>query len=407
MKRIIYLTIAVLINIAAFGQKTTITSVADGSWTMPTTWSPSTVPLPGDIIIINNNVILNTDFAYSSGSITINSGASLAKDASMRTIAVYGGSLVNNGSFEVDRLALDAGSITNSNTMIINQAFFCGATFTNDGLVEQLDSLLNSGTIYNNSSGRIETVNLWNDVTLNNDGHLDMTYFLNTSFYSGNGVIHTSQFYNVGTALVNDSVIIDNDFLNSGILYNITNVPFLVGHDFMNSDSTDHDAVFINDGFVYVGNDFTNTDTLKGIEGSFCISVYSWNLGYIKGTVDICDLTCPTGPPYIDLNSGVLEAGVTSCTHSCSVGIEENNEPVEYIDVYPNPFSASATFTFHSASSAGSSLTIYDMTGNAIINKFFGSDGVITITKELPSGLYFYLIKNAEGKMFSGKLISL
>lgn len=408
MKKIIYIFIAVCLQFTAFGQKQIINSVMDGPWLTPTTWDCNCIPASGNNIVIGHDVTLNTDIYFTSGTIEINSGASLVKDASIRSVAIYGGSLNNEGTFEVDRLALGAGSITNSNTMIINQAFLNVANFTNDGLVEELDSLQNSGTIHNNTDGTIETIHLWNDATLINDGHLDMTYFFNSLTYNGSGVIYTDHFLNTGTATIQDTVIINVDFMNAGSLHNTTNVPFLITHDFLNCDSTYHDAVFTNDGFVHIGNNFTNVDTLKGTEGSFCIAVYSANIGYIKGTVDICDLTPMSGPPYyIDVNTGSIGADVTSCTHSCGVGISEENNLQETVEVFPNPYVSSTTFTFHSASPFGSTLSVYDLTGNAIINKFFGNDGTITISNELPAGVYFYMIRNTEGKIYSGKLISL
>lgn len=406
MKKIIYTIFVLLLQIAVFGQKQTITSVNNGLWLMPTTWDCTCVPTPGSDIVINHDVTLNTDFAYTSGSITVNSGASLSPDASMRSIGMTGGSITNNGTFEIDRLGATAGTITNTNTMILNQSFLNGGTFTNTGIVDQLDSLQNNGTINNNSDGTIESIYLWNDGTLKNDGHLDLMFFLNTLSYSGTGVIYSSHFYNVGTAVTEDSVIIDVDFLNSGTLHNTANNPFLVANDFMNEDSTYHDAVFINDGFVHIGNNFTNGDSLKGTEGSFCIAVYSANLGVIDGSVDICDLTPMAGPPYIDVNMGTIGANVTSCTHSCNVGIDENSNTSTLVDVFPNPYSSATTFTINTASPENSTLTIYDLTGNAIIHKSFGNEGKIIVNKELPAGIYFYRISNSRGEVYSGKLVS-
>lgn len=409
MRKTIYLFIAVLLQCAVFGQKQTITSIANGNWLTPTTWDCSCVPTTGNDVVINHDVILNTDLLYTSGTITINSGASLTKDASMRSIALYGGAIVNNSAFEVDRLAVNSGSVTNSNTMIVYQAYYNAATLTNDGFVEQVDSLMNSGTIYNNSNGRIETVHLWNNSQIISDGYLDMTYFWNTGTYDGAaGITHTSHFLNSGSAATGDSVLVDVDFMNTGMLHNLSNNPFLVTHDFLNCDSTYHDALFINDGFVHIGNNFTNADTLRGNDGSFCIAAYSTNIGYIKGSVDICDLTPMSGPPYyIDVNTGTIETNVTSCTHSCGVGIIEEDNYSENVEVYPNPFSNSTTFTFHAASPSGASLSVYDMTGNEISKKSFGNAGTISISNELPSGIYFYMIKNKEGKTYSGKLFSL
>lgn len=307
MKKVIFTLALSTLVIIGFAQKTTITSVADGNWLMPTTWDCSCIPTPGSVIIVNNNVILNTNWAYTSGSVTINSGASLVKDNSVRTWAQNGGSLTNNGTFEVDRLAINAGSVTNANTFIVNHAYYNGATLTNDGIVGPVDSLQNSGTINNNTYGQIEATNLWNNNTLLNDGRLVLTYFLNTVDFTNNGTLQASNFLNTGTSDINDSVIVLVDFMNMGTLSNSTGNPFLVSNDFLNGDSIAHDALFVNDGAVLIGNDFTNLDTLKGTTGYFCIASYSTNVGYIKGTIDICDQTPMSGHLTLILIQELLE----------------------------------------------------------------------------------------------------
>jgi hypothetical protein len=409
MKKIIStLTLSTLILIG-FAQKTTVNSVADGSWLMPTTWDCSCIPTPGSNINVNNNVVLNTNWAYSSGIVNISSGASLVKDNSIRTWAQNGGSLTNDGTFEVDRLAINAGSVTNSNTLIVNNAYYNGTTaiLTNTGLVKQVDSLQNNGIINNNAYGQIEATKLWNNNSLINDGRLVLTYFLNTVNFTNNGTMQASNFLNTGTSDINDSVIVLVDFMNTGILSNATSNPFLVSHDFLNGDSLAHDALFINDGAVFIANDFTNLDTLRGTTGYFCIASYSANAGYIKGTIDICDQTPMSGPPYIDINTGTIGTGVTSCTHSCSAGIAENKTTISDINVYPNPFDKEVTFEFDLINKADheTKLIIVDILGQQVFSCSFCGTKITVDGNNFKNGVYFYSIENGPSLM-NGKLIS-
>ncbi|HNW98519.1 MAG TPA: T9SS type A sorting domain-containing protein [Bacteroidales bacterium] len=406
-KLLLTLFISSSISLTLFGQKQTISSVAPGAWLSPATWDCNCVPAPGYIIEVNHNVILNTNFGYTYGSVNINAGASLIKFGDLVDFAIGGGSFTNEGAFEVARFYSSGGTVTNSGTMTVTQALYNTTTFSNNGIINDVDSLRNDGTIENIQNSEINSTYFWNNGNLNNDGRLKLTNFLNSVSYTGNGTIYTTDFLNTGTATTHDSVIVNYDFMNKGSFQNLSTVPFNVYHDFYNGDSLSHDAVFTNNGFVNISNNFTNADTLKGSSGSFCIAAYSTNSGYIKGTVDICDQSPLSGPPYIDLNNGVVENTVTSCTHSCSAGIDVISNNIEGIEVFPNPYSDNATFIYHSPSTTNASLVIYDITGNAIITKNFTSDGTIKITNELPSGIYFYIVRNAEGTIHSGKLISL
>lgn len=409
MKKAIFTLVISMFLSFGFAQKTAINSIADGDWLNPTTWDCGCIPTPGSIININHNVVLNTNWAYTTGIVTINSGASLVKDYAIRSWAQNGGNLINDGTFEVDRLAIYAGSVTNSNTFIVNNSYYNGATatLTNTGLIGDVDSLLNSGTINNNQYGEIDATNLWNNNSLINDGRLKITYFLNTVDFTNNDFLQANNYLNTGTSVINDSVIVLVDFMNTGTLSNATNNPFLVSHDFLNGDSLVHDALFINDGAVLIGNDFTNLDTLKGTTGYFCIASYSANAGYIKGTIDICDQTPLTGPPYIDINTGTIGSGVTSCTHSCSVGITENTETISFVKVYPNPFSDNVTFEFglNNYASSETKLSIVDILGQKVYSSVFRGNQITVEKSYFKNGVYFFSIENGTSLM-NGKLIS-
>jgi len=409
MKKIIFTLAFSTLVIFGFAQKTTINSVADGPWLSPTTWDCNCVPTPGANFNISHHVILNTNWAYSSGSVTINTGGSLKKNNFIRTWAQNGGALVNDGTFEVDRLAINAGTVTNSDSFIVNQAYYIGttATLSNIGLIDQVDSLQNNGTINNDADGYIEATNLWNNNTLNNSGTLHLTNLLNSLSFTNDNELFTDNFLNTGTCNNNKDAGASVDFMNTGKFTNSANGIFFIDHDFLNGDSLLHDALFINEGQVKIWNDFTNLDTIRGTTGFFCIGSYSANAGYIKGTVDICDLTPLAGPPYIDINTGIIEAGVTSCTHLCTAGIAENETIISNVKIYPNPFSDQVTFEFNlnSPTANVSKLTITDMLGQQVFSCVFKGSNITVENNNFKSGVYFYTIENGSA-LLNGKLIS-
>src|SRR5271157_4140244 len=82
-------------------QSQTVTSIANGNFLMPSTWDCGCVPSPGENIIIKHHVVLNTNWGFSSGSLTIDNGGALSKNASIRDFAMNGGTFTNNGYFYI------------------------------------------------------------------------------------------------------------------------------------------------------------------------------------------------------------------------------------------------------------------------------------------------------------------
>ena len=116
MKKLLLLFSTVSLVIISQAQ-TTYTSAAAGFFTNPTTWTPIGVPFPGDSIIINHAVGLNTDWGYSSGAIIINASGSLIQNVSNRAFATLGGGrLVNDGTFDVDSVGFFGGVVHNTGT---------------------------------------------------------------------------------------------------------------------------------------------------------------------------------------------------------------------------------------------------------------------------------------------------
>ncbi len=172
-----------LLLVSTLGFSQTRTSVANGNALNPLTWDCTCIPMPGENIVINHNVIMDTDFAYTSGGITINTGASLIEDATPRNLGAFGGNFTNNGTFKMSRVAF-----SNSTTAYMNKGRFTSsillyidsnATFDNQGKLYVNDTLgvrgtlmssdsivapliLTDGTWHNNVGSKVVTDSLYN-----------------------------------------------------------------------------------------------------------------------------------------------------------------------------------------------------------------------------------------------------
>jgi hypothetical protein len=407
MKNVIFTLAFSAILSFGIAQRATVTSVANGNFLMPTTWDCGCIPQTTDNIVIKHHVILNTNWGITSVSLTINSGGSLVKDATVRSFAMNGGTFTNNGYCNIDRFAVYTGTLINNDSLHINQVLYNTGTITTTGKVYGLDSLYTAGTFSITNTGSVTATNFMNALNAQNSGHVNLTYFLNTGTYTSAGITTVQQYLNTGTSTINDTVNVTVDFENMGNMNVSTNIPFLVAHDFLNKDSINHDAVFNNNGIVIIGNDFTNTDTLKGNGGSFCVAAYSTNTGYFKGTIDFCDQTpLITVPINIDINTGVIGPNVTSCTHSCgTVGLYENKQEISDVHVFPNPFTDAVKFELSGMSNSKTSLSIFDILGNKVFSGVYDKNEIIINRKELKDGLYFYHIENGS-TIITGKLIA-
>ncbi|MCP4442033.1 MAG: T9SS type A sorting domain-containing protein [Aureispira sp.] len=374
MKTLLGIIISVFCFFNAFGQ---YTSVNNGNWTNPLTWSPTGVagiPLPGSTVTINHNVTLNTPFAYTNGSITISTNGSLVHDAAGRDISVSGtGTLTNNGTLEFRYLLLNNTSVfTNSGTANI-ASFANYATINNSGNLQQLDSLYNDGTLTN--TGLIRTATFYNNNILNNYSELrgltttidsitnagtmlnDVNAIvvadsaLNLGTFTNNGILDFSRYTNQGT-FTNNNYLSFYDMLNWGTLINTDSIIgshsvwnmtsfdnqstgyIYLAKSFLNGDaSLGTNAVFIANGTFELGDSWYNTDSTKGTTGSITMQDSSVNTGVMSGSFDFCDYTPPPSSPYVDFNLGTISPSVTFCVLS---GVEDVQQ-ISAVNIYPNP----------------------------------------------------------------------
>ncbi|MDD3876215.1 MAG: T9SS type A sorting domain-containing protein [Bacteroidales bacterium] len=359
MKKILTVLIAFLVISFTDTVNAQITSIANGNWTNPLTWG-GIPPLPGSTVIINHTVTLDTSYAYTTGSITVNSTGSLIGNSPMRALALYGGALTVTGNFNIPRVALGAGTIINN------------GTFTSD-------SLYNNASFTNNANAILNADQLMNDVS---------GVFINSGSVLASNVLNLASF-------TNNLNIQTNDFLNSKSFINSASAELIVNHDFLNKDTLATPAVCQNDGMVRVGNDWKNDDEINGT-GRFCIAHNTNNTGLMTGTFDFCDLSGGN----LDLNTGTVDLTITYCLYSCTTGFDE--VLTKHISYYPNPSSETVVFNV-SDTDDDFLLELFDINGKTVFNQITNNHTENSLAL-VSKGLYFYKLTLSDG-IFTGKLL--
>jgi hypothetical protein len=372
MKKYILITlIASAFNVYSQSTRTTI---SNGNATNPLIWDCTCLPQPGEHLVINHNVVLDVDWGYLSGSLTINSGASLIHDLTNRNLSVGGtGTLNNKGTLTVKNVLLSStGSIVNTGTLnaSANILITLGSTFTNSSVVNITDTLGIQGTL-NNNAGTITVPIFMNAGTYNNNTNSNLT---------SNLIYTNNTFTNNGWVTVNLHFLNSEDATNNMIMD--------IKQNFYNGDSIAQTAEFINNNLVSVGNNWYNSEDVTGT-GQFCIANYTANSGNITGTLDFCDKTGGN----IDANTGSISGTVTYCTTNCNVGeneIEHKNE----VHFYPIPFEKELNIQLNE--SGDFTLSIFSVTGQEVFNSLL-NEKINTVSLNLNAGVYFCkIMRNGE-----------
>lgn len=326
---------------------------------------------------------MNSDWLVNgSGSLTVSNTGSLIEDAQHRGILFDGGVVfTNQGTTEMTNFAFTNGAEAhNYGTLSLDSGLYVdqNSTFMNHGLVKDVDSTLTQGMFMN--EGTYSQGDFLNEGMMNNTGYITADSLLNTgTLNTSAGSLTIYDFGNTGVLNVTGSsyIIVNDDFWNSGELYLAAGRDIRVAHDMANSHQSGT-ASINNDGLIEIGNDFSNTDTLRG-SGVFCIANNSLNTGDVKGTLDICDNTSVS---HFDANTGNIEATVTNCATGCSVGIGEDLLSEKEISIYPNP----ASTKLNIEADPNYNMKILDVMGNVVLEqKVQHSIDVST----LKTGVYF------------------
>jgi len=349
----------------------TASSIANGNWTSTSTWDCGCVPTAGYDVTVVTAVILDTNFQIiiAANSLVVNVGGSIIEDATPRQITMTAaGTITNAGDINITDMSLTTGTFTNtgngsatissfySSGIVLNEATMTltnatnanGGTFTNNQFLN-FTNFTNIGTFTNNLTVNFTDITNTStgSFTVTNNATMTGTDMLNQGTFTNSGYINLVDFSSIGGITTNSrSIIPSNDCFTTGSFLNNASGFLAVGNDYLNGDTLSlAQGVMTNAGIIEVGNDFTNLDTITG-PGDICIARNSFNSGWVLGTLDFCDTTSVTGGSF-DVDIGLIESGITNCmgTFSCftldpmspiPVGIEEQVFEAG-IKVYPNP----------------------------------------------------------------------
>lgn len=389
MKAVYTIILTLIINFSIFA--TTYTSIADGNWTTYTVWSPAGVPLPDDEVIINSNVIIdnhqyitNGYTRVGTGSITINSGASLSAATGVIGMLIDdGGTIINNGTFSINQMSVTSGTLTNNSTCNFYSYIYNLDIINNYGSILEVDSFYTSGAFNNYSNASVNSDSIYNGGATINNGTISVIEMYNNGIYTNNGTFSFNRYYNNKDFINNGIIASTYDATNAGQWHNTVGATINLEHSFTNGDLIElTPAHLINNGEFNIGYDFLNIDTISGSNtGSFTVQNNSNNAGVMLGNFDFCDLTPPATAPLIDYNTGSIATGITFCTVNIATVNVNNN-----IDIYPNP----ATDILHINTELDiKNIKIIDSVGQILINT---NKAEINIS-ELNSGVYIVLIK--------------
>lgn len=214
MNKAIWVLAALMFSAGA--QAATCTSRANGNWGSSGSWSCGHVPTSTDIVVLASPYTVTLDASYSTASITVNSGATLA-DTNGNTLTVTG-NLVNNGTVTTTNSGkLD---VTGNTSVISGSGSYASFRLYTSGTAPQIaaGAILNfsgSSRIYagrNSGGSAVSGSILTIDGTINSTVTAASTTFLrlyaNSTVIGTTGAINASVSalsYNVSSAKVTNN----------------------------------------------------------------------------------------------------------------------------------------------------------------------------------------------------------
>ena len=218
------------------------------------------------------------------------------------------------------------------------------------------------------------------------------TFINNTTSHFG-GAIYSG--YNVETPVVFNSIFLENSANYAQDLYNSSSSDMAVYNN--NLDTANISTPWSGDGNI--------NEDLKFIDDSLCLidaSSPCFNAGIDRVMYEGEYYACPATdyqdeprPSYGGVDIGADEFYV--------VGFEEIKvqSPKSKIWNYPNPFTTSTTIAYELKQPSTAQITIYNHLGKQIEiiqqNQSQGKQQVVWNAEELPSGVYFCVLKTNEG----------
>ena len=196
------------------------------------------------------------------------------------------------------------------------------------------------------------------------------SYFLLLKKEGGSGASWTKTFGGTSMPLIGTGVIQTNDggYAVSGISFNSS---------------------------LYM---IIKTDSLgNGGCNSNSITLYGSSSGFIP-IIGQSPNTIQSGGGIVHSTPTLIGTGSITVNNPCSVGISEINNHQSSIEVYPNPFTSTATITF-SEEQKNTTVLISDILGNTVQQLTTNNQQLILDMSSLAKGIYFLQINNDKGRV--------
>jgi len=356
----------------------TFTSEKDGDWNDSTVWGQSSYPGPNDAVVVNHEIYLDTSWIAKSPITVSDSGHLIGDVFELKgTNALYS----NNGRSDFASFELINGAILlNTNT------FFIDSVLINDGsIINYTLGILTSANIYNEPPGIIDNMGVLGFLIGINNGAMVNSNLILGFYFVNSGDIKNSSSGNINI----------NNFWNLATCYNDSISNINVSNDFWNYDSTQTTgAVFVNDGFLGVGNDWSNSDTIKGgSSGQICVGGYSINKGEMIGAFEFCDTS--SNSSVVDFNTGGNIDLTIICNSACKLYAAENTINPSCYEICDGEVEIIAF--------GGDTSSVYTFSANSPI-AFFGHDSLWLLDSSsvdsLCEGVYMVLISDGSDSLF-------
>ncbi len=355
--------------------------------------------MKGTFIVNNAAIELNTNDTLEGRLLTTAGGITV--DGTLAYTPTGCGSPILNGSVPPALETTACYTLFSANGDVTNTgiSFVTGDIGSNVGSAIGFDSLNVTGTIHpiNDASTAACASDLLDVYNYLNVLPHDIELLQPTKF--GKNLVLTPHTYLINAA----TIFTDSVFLNAKGNADAVFVIKIVGAF---STSTYAKVILINDAQA------KNVYWL--INGAVEINEFSTFKGTIivnNGAIDLKSNVSLEGRALTTdgaVTSAAITANGTMIPGICTpLGINSFDETVDFINIYPNPFNASATFTINNQSKINiAELIIYNVFGNEVIHTKITKQANTINTSNLAAGFYFYKITSNNKLIQTGKLIS-
>lgn len=348
--------------------------------------------MKGTIIANNAAIILNTGASLegralsTTGAVTV-AGVTVTKPLGCGTLILTGPLKPNLNSVACYTIFSGNGTVTNTGI-----SFVKGDIGSNMGLTTGFDANNVNGTIHSNPDN--STAQCASDLsgvyTYLNTLPTDIELLYPAAF--GQDLVLTPHTYLMNAATVLTGKVILNAQGNPNAVFVIKINGALSTGTYasveLQNEAKPENIFWKVDGAVSL-NDYANfTGTVIGNNGAINLNTGT----IIQGRV----LSTSGAIATSGINATMTEGCATLNTSSSNLGKQQ-------AQLYPNPFSSS--ITINKENTATSTLKIYDASGTIIKETNLNQKSTV-IPLKVPAGIYFYQIREKNGSVQSGKLIS-